>query len=361
MKFNKYYYENFSVNIPFDDSNPRYVMSLEGVDDILSAVVKVKPYTLSIDDFDNSQLVKKLINIDVFKEKHGKLALAIPVFIEKETDILKSLSYNVAKGIADILVEHKDKLYEIVDKIDNGFSKEINLYHILCGSIFDGYLFDYLEENLLVTTSKVHKSGLDYLIIIYECSKCLEQYSNGLLCSYNRLTNEKGGFISFGDSNGNRKDLYRYYRMKELNGLSDEQLEFVKYDTDILVDKFTKLVNGEPVEQKFIDIFDYFEYSKDGKICVPVYKDNLEELVEELYDFVIEIAGNEFSKALKHIEKCNGLLAVSHGVDIKDISNELYHLIFGEINEQLVRSKIVTAPQWHDGQGRYLKSFEICR
>lgn len=35
MKFNKYFFENFSTDTPFDMKNPRYVLSLDGVDKIL--------------------------------------------------------------------------------------------------------------------------------------------------------------------------------------------------------------------------------------------------------------------------------------------------------------------------------------
>ena len=49
-------------------------------------------------------------------------------------------------------------------------------------------MFDYLDENKLVTTSRIHNSGLDYLVILYEDSALLNEYSDMLLCSYNRLT-----------------------------------------------------------------------------------------------------------------------------------------------------------------------------
>lgn len=34
MKFNKYYYDNFSSDAPFDLNNPRYVLNLDGTDSI---------------------------------------------------------------------------------------------------------------------------------------------------------------------------------------------------------------------------------------------------------------------------------------------------------------------------------------
>lgn len=52
------------------------------------------------------------------------------------------------------------------------------------------------------------------------------------------------------------------------------------------------------------------------------------------------------------------LTAVSHGVAVKDIANEIYHLIFGEVNELLVQSGFVSPPPHYPGEGRYFKSFE---
>ena len=50
--------------------------------------------------------------------------------------------------------------------------KKMNLYHLLCGAVFDGDFFDYLRENQLLTTSRLHTSGVDYIITVYE--KCPE-------------------------------------------------------------------------------------------------------------------------------------------------------------------------------------------
>jgi len=48
-----------------------------------------------------------------------------------------------------------------------------------------------------------------------------------------------------------------------------------------------------------------------------------------------------------------------HGVSSKEITNELYHIVFGQLNELLVQSGFVCEPEFHSGEGRYLKSIEI--
>lgn len=83
------------------------------------------------------------------------------------------------------------------------------MYHILCGMIFDGSFFDYLNQNKALATSRRHCSGLDYLAVIYEDCAELRSLSNGLLRSYNRLANNICSLQSFGDAQGSRFDFYR--------------------------------------------------------------------------------------------------------------------------------------------------------
>ena len=39
MKFNKYFFENYPMDTPFDRNNPRYVLALDGVDEILEKII----------------------------------------------------------------------------------------------------------------------------------------------------------------------------------------------------------------------------------------------------------------------------------------------------------------------------------
>ena len=51
MKFNKYYFENYSSDTPFDINNPRFVMAMDGVDSVLERFVTSAPYSLTTGDF----------------------------------------------------------------------------------------------------------------------------------------------------------------------------------------------------------------------------------------------------------------------------------------------------------------------
>ena len=358
MKFKKYFFENFSSDTPFDMQNPRYVLSLDGVDSILEKLIVNRPYSLTIEDLDNAELVRSLLYVDVLQQKHGKLGVGVPFFVEKDSTVLKELSKRVANSIATELITHKEQIYSIVESIDNGYSAERNLYHILCGDIFDGLMFNYLEEKDLVTRSCVHGSGLDYLVIIYEDTNSLNEYSDMLLCSYNRLTINGKGFVSFGDSNGSRKDLYRYRRQNELNLLSEQEQTYICHSTEDLIENFNRLADGCQVDSAYIAIYEHFDYCQNGKIAVPIYNSYSNEVAHKLYEFVLGIVNNHIINALGAIQNEYRLLAITHEVNVKDIANEIYHLIFGEVNEILVKSGLILEPPYYPGEGRYFKSYE---
>jgi hypothetical protein len=61
----------------------------------------------------------------------------------------------------------------------------------------------------------------------------------------------------------------------------------------------------------------------------------------------------------KFESKSTGLTAVRHKVDMKETANELWHQIFGAANEYLVKEEFVEAPNFLEGEGRYLRSILI--
>jgi len=359
MKFNKYFFENFSADTPFDMQNPRYVLSLDGIDSILEKLIESRAYSLRIEDFGDQELVRALLNIDVLQQKNGYLGMGVPFFVEKDVEVLKELSKQVANTIVSELYANKEQIFSIVECINNGYPAERNLYHILCGHIFDGLMFDYLEENKLVTTSWIHNSGLDYLIVFYEDTAALNEYSNLLLCSYNRLTIDGMGFVSFGDSNGSRKDLYRYKRRNELNLLSENEKAYICHPAEDLIENFKKMAAGYQIDPAYMATYEYFDYCQNGKIIVPVYDSYSYAVAAKLYAFVLRITKEHIVHALIAIQNEYRLAAISHAVKVKDIANEVYHLIFGEVNELLIKTGLISEPPHIRGEGRYFKSFEM--
>ncbi len=47
------------------------------------------------------------------------------------------------------------------------------------------------------------------------------------------------------------------------------------------------------------------------------------------------------------------MICGKHGVPIGEIGNELYHILSGFINNELVRRKFVCAPTQYENEGRY--------
>ncbi len=358
MKFKKYYYENFSLETLAEMDNPRYVLDMAGADQVLEEVILSSPYSLSVQDFEEEELLTALLHIGALRQKEGKLGMAVPFFVKQDADVLKALSKTAAHDIAEALLAHTGQIVTIAARVDNGYPVERNLYHILCAYIFDGLMFDYLEENKLVTTSCIHDSGLDYLLILYEDTACLNEYSNLLLCSYNRLIANGKGFVSFGDSNGVRNDFYRYQRQRELKLLSEEESKLISCSMETLIENFDQMVDGGKVERCYVEVYERFGYCRNGKIAVPVYDAHAYEIARELFDFTVDKVKEYIFSALRAIQFETRLLANAHGVSAKDIANEVYHLIFGEVNELLVKSGFVSAPPYYQGEGRYFKSFE---
>ena len=65
------------------------------------------------------------------------------------------------------------------------------------------------------------------------------------------------------------------------------------------------------------------------------------------------------SQTLIELAGSINITAVKHGVNRKEIANELYHIVFGSINEDLTARGIVTTPKYIPGEGRYFKCIEL--
>lgn len=379
MDLNIFYYENYNSDaIAFDKNNPRYVLSKPYVNDIIGEIAKAKPYSLSINEVKkrilkaDENIIEDLINIDVLHCENSMLKINCPIFLNDDKDMLLEMSLEIARQLGAKIINHKDEIYEKVRQINNGFNEKINLYNLFCGNILDGLFFDYLEDENIVANGKKHKSGLDYIVIIYENAKSLNELSNSLLCSYNRFGNDMGTFQSFGDSMGDRLDFYRFFRLRNLeklpqnfssinkayeNLLIDEKDEILLKDK--IIEKYIDFINGKEITEKYYELFEKTGYLLNGKITVPIYKLNeVKPIVNELFEIMKAIVGDDLKKSLSIIKNYNGLTCNIHNIDVKETANELYHLIFGQVNEYLVKQDFVINPTLKENEGRYEKSFQ---
>ena len=368
-EFEYFLFENFDAdkesNSPY---NPRNFLG-NGTNAILTEVASLPVDTCFYNDScdkHGTHLVRKLIDGGVLRPSGTALAFDCPIFLREDAAVLHTEIASKASALVDLLDNSMTVIRNCCAKIVNGFPVEMNLYHILCGMIFDGYFFEYLYIMSAVATSRQHPSGLDYLSVIYEKCEELQTLSDGLLCSYNRFVNAKCSLQSFGDAQGNRYDFYRFFRLMEQRLLPDKfkdaealVLDFGGANKDSLLDEVVALVQTGRCDPVAMDLLELFGYAQDGAICVPVYTPEHKKYITEIEDIIEKCLGNAMSDTLINLASSIDITAVKHGVNRLEIANELYHILFGSINEELAERGIVTAPRHIPGEGRYFKCIEL--
>lgn len=368
-QFEYFLFENFDAEKEAENpQNPRSYLGKD-IDAVLSRIAEHPANAYSCHeccDTFGTQLVRKLIDGGVLRTSGGSVLYDCPIFLREDAAVLQTELASGAAGLADLLEGSMTAIRTCCAKIRNGFSEEQNLYHILCGMVFDGYLFEYLSEKGTLATSRQHSTGLDYLTVIYEKCSELQSLSNGLLCSYNRLVNEKGSLQSFGDAQGDRFDFYRFFRLREKGRLPDKFRDAEKImrdaagtNKDTLLDEVVSLIRTGQCAPTARELLELFGYVKNGKVCVPVYLPEHQEYILEIAHIVEKCLGEVMADTLIELSDTVDITAVRHGVNRLEIANELYHIVFGSLNEELVKRNIVEVPKCIPGEGRYFKCIEI--
>ena len=368
-KFEYFLFENFDADEEVNNpNNPRNFLG-NATNAILTEVASFPVDTCLYNDCCDrygTYLIRKLIDGGVLRPSGIALTFDCPIFLREDAAVLHTQIASRASALVDLLQDSMTDIRECCVKIENGFSVELNLYHILCGMVFDGYFFEYLNVMGAVATSRQHPSGLDYLSVIYEKCEELQTLSDGLLCSYNRFVNAKCSLQSFGDAQGNRYDFYRFFRLMEQGLLPDKfkdaealVLDFGGANKDSLLDEVVSLVRTGRCDPTAMDLLELFGYVQDGAICVPVYTPEHKKYIAEIEGIIEKCLGNAMSDTLIVLADSIDITAVKHGVNRQEIANELYHILFGSINEELADRGIVAVPQHIPGEGRYFKCIEL--
>ena len=369
-EFEYFSYQNFD---PDEESNnpwnPRHFLGSR-TDAILTEVAQLPVNTClygeSCEKY-SVRLVRKLIDGGVLRSDDAGLLFDCPVFLREDAVVLHTEIASEAASLVDLLQNSMTVIRECCGNIDNGFPVELNLYHILCGMVFDGTFFEYLSSTGALTASRLHPSGLDYLNVIYEKCDELQKLSDRLLCSYNRFVNKKCSLQSFGDAQGERVDFYRFFRLMEQGAISDRfkdaqvllREEFGGAMKDSLLDEVVSLVQTGRCAPDAMALLELFGYVRGGAICVPVYTTKHQKYIAQIGSVVEQRLGKAVSDTLIELAGSIDITAVKHGVNRLEVANELYHIVFGSINEELVARGIVAAPEYISGEGRYFKSIEI--
>lgn len=368
-KFEYFLFENFDADEEVNNpNNPRNFLG-NATNAILTEVASFPVDTCLYNDCCDrygTYLIRKLIDGGVLRPSGIALTFDCPIFLREDAAVLHTQIASRASALVDLLQDSMTDIRECCVKIENGFSVELNLYHILCGMVFDGYFFEYLSSKGAVATSRQHPSGLDYLSVIYEKCEELQSFSDGLLCSYNRSVNAKCSLQSFGDAQGNRLDFYRFFRLMEQGSLTSkfkdaEELmaDLGGANKDFLLNEVVSLTETGHCDPAAMGLLELFGYVQDGAICVPVYTPNYKKHIAEIEDIVEKCLGNAMADTLIELAGSIDITAVKHGVNRKEIANELYHIVFGSINEELAERRFVAAPKHIPGEGRYFKCIEL--
>lgn len=368
-EFEYFLFENFDADEEAGNpDNPRNFLGKD-TDAVLSEIALYPANACSYNECCGkfgTHLVRKLIHGGVLRDGGMSLVFDTPIFLREDAAVLHRSIHSKAVALADLLESNMAEIRNCCGTIRNGFPEEQNLYHILCGMVFDGHFFDHLSDKGALATSRQHPSGLDYLTVIYEKCEELQTLSDSLLCSYNRLFNAKCSLQSFGDAQGDRFDFYRFFRLMEQGKLTAKFKDAEKMlqdaggaDKDALLNEAASLVRTGRCEPGAMVLLEHFGYVRNGSVSVPVYLPEHQKCISEIEVIVEECLGKAMSDTLIELAGAIDIVAAKHGVNRLEIANELYHIVFGSINEELVSRNIVSAPRYVPGEGRYFKCIEV--
>ncbi|WP_425448886.1 hypothetical protein [Dethiothermospora halolimnae] len=381
----------------YDEYNPFYVFEKTKAIEIVYLIASNEPYTI-----DKSIIQKKLkmswetcietLNslekIKAIERKNDKYKVNFTIILEKDIDIIDKFSKALAERLGDKIIGLEERINDKLSELkDYGvFPNSRLLYHILGADIFDGIAFDYFGERDLFAVSKKQPDNRDYILVGYENSDKVRKYSKKLLCSHNGYTIDNFKFGSFGDCDGDRRDMYRFFRKVESSigkatnyeklNVSYNKLNYnhnvmimrdcFKLFTKILVDKvsITDLSNNEKLIADFLNELDYINIDKKSHIItrkVPTFRGNDNKVIEEIAQLVLSEIYEDIKVAFNNIHnELITLTPVKHGIDIKEVANELWHQIFGSINEYFIIKEFFEKPFYNEGEGRYLRCVNIC-
>lgn len=380
----------------YDDFNPYKLYNCKYAAEILFLISDSDPYTLDkykiaeilrIPPQEISDLLDKLSNLEMISCEKGKYKINFTVFLEKDISIIERFSKEFSKIIGNKIIDNIQKIIDIVkeSKAVKRFSKERVLYHMIGDKIFDGTALDYFAEKGLFNVTKKQVSNRDYILIGFEHSEKVDGFSSKLLCSSNNYRSGKFLFNSFGDGDGNRKDLYRFLRNIEqsiskstehdklneaYNIINSRKNKELVYSLGKLINIFygtNKSINVFSEEEKekleLLEQLGYISFRENNiDFVVPVIDHHDHLVIEKLSKYILNLIEEDVTYIFNNLEsKIGELSALKHNVKKEEISNELWHQLFGGINEYLIKQGIFSNPEYRNDEGRYFQCIYINR
>lgn len=360
----------------FDEFNPRFVMEQKYTKTIISLISVKPPFYYDFDKLlgklntDKKTLqysLNLLKNISAIDEKSDCFCLNFPFFLDCDIKTLQLIIFNLLNKNKNTLLNKieglKDKLFELYPNI----KLETSLYHLLCGKIFDGLMFDYLEEKGLLKQSYIQKDNRDYMLIGYQNSHKCNKFNADLFCSFNNAKYLNNSLTSFGNASGERLDYFRYFKCREKNNIHGKFAKIHSHfqdeaNTDIVKNSLSNildLLGGKQIsDNKYLEVLKFTNYvDKSNNIIVPIF-DNYIVKINKLYEEVKKELGPIITDILNEFKiqiLASNITCLKHNVPIEQLCNELWHTFFGLLNKFLIKEKIVATPQQFFKQGKYLK------
>jgi len=378
-----------------DAFNPAHVCAQKYATEILFLIASCAPYELSeaeiarllgVEQVAMQPVIGSLLRIKAIECKDDTYRICFPVFLQGDVQQMKDILSSARDSIVRTLEQLNSQLVPIAQRFrcDRQFGVGRILYHVICDSVFDGIAFAHFEKEKLLCTSKPQPGNRDYLMIGYKACEEVAQSSNLLLCSSNNYACDGVRFNSFGDSDGRRRDMYRFTRAfdsephelaqflnrsEDIEMLLSSDMESIAsgcssmvkrivsndvYWTDLTDDADTALLLSE------LGYVSGRQENNRISMTVPVFYQDEQPLIIAVGDIVLPQINDAVRQAFDSFSMCtDDFTAVRHMVDIGEIGNELWHQIFGLTNEHLAKTGFVDKPQHIDGQGRFFRSIRM--
>lgn len=379
----------------FDKHNPFYLYRQDWAPEILFEIANANKYELTIydiaakldtspDDFEN--LLSSMERIGMVSKSQEKYSVSFPVILEKDVPIINDLTGSIALRLSKKIMSHKQEIQNLASSIKciDEFGYDRILYHVIGCDILDGTAMKEFGERSIFSTSKPQYDHRNYILFGYEQNEIVSCFSEKLLCSRNCTGTKEMDFVSFGDCNGNRQDMFRFMKQvtsNQSNVTSNPTLNLSyihileqhnRHLTQVCAEIIRKVQILEKPASSFSDEeMDAFEFLKALKfiesdefgtvtITVPLFIADDERAIESISTYLIELIEAEVASEFSDLKsKLQNLSAVVHGVDEKEIANELWHQVFGNINEHLVRDGLFSTPESRIGEGRYFQAIYV--
>ena len=379
----------------FDKHNPFYLYEQNWAPEILFEIANANRYELTIYDIaaklntnpnDIDDLLSNMENIGMVSKNQDKYSVSFPVILEKDVPIIDNLTSSIALRLSKKIISHKQEIQNLASSIKclDEFGYDRILYHVIGCDILDGTVMKEFSKRCIFSTSKPQYDHRNYILFGYEQNEVVSCFSEKLLCSRNCIETADVDFVSFGDCNGNRQDMFRFMKQvtSNLNNVTpnpDLNLSYIhileqhnRHLTQVCAEIIRKALyteksassfsNEEMDAIKFLKELKYIELDESGSVIVtvPLFHADDERVIENISNYLIKLIEAEVASEFSNLKsKLQNLSAVVHGVDEKEIANELWHQVFGNINEHLVRDELFSTPESRSGEGRYFQAIYI--